>query len=144
MQLVKEDHALAKQFHGKSVAEQNSLVLAWEKLMSPQFANLRRCIYTKPEDLDRLRAIVVNNVMATDIFDKDLNAIRRSRWEKAFAKKEDGGASMGTGNREQDINRKATVVMERLLQASDVSHTMQHWVRTNSLLIDQIATGNIH
>ena len=128
MQLVKEDHRLAKKFNGKSVAEQNSLTLAWEKLMSPQFANLRKCIYTKPEDLDRLRAIVVNNVMATDIFDKDLNAIRRNRWEKAFAKKEDG-AAIGTGNREEDINRKATVVMERLLQASDVSHTMQHWVR---------------
>jgi hypothetical protein len=25
------------------------------------------------------------------------------------------------------INRKATIVIEHLLQASDVSHTMQHW-----------------
>ncbi|CAB9531964.1 Guanylate cyclase (Partial), partial [Seminavis robusta] len=26
------------------------------------------------------------------------------------------------------INRKATIVLEHLMQASDVSHTMQHWV----------------
>jgi hypothetical protein len=26
-----------------------------------------------------------------------------------------------------DTNRKATIVIEHLLQASDVSHTMQHW-----------------
>jgi hypothetical protein len=96
--------------------------------MSPDFANLRKCIYSTPEDLERLRAIVVNNVMATDIFDKDLNAIRRSRWEKAFANKDGANREIGTGNHEEDINRKATVVMERLLQASDVSHTMQHWV----------------
>uniref|UniRef100_A0A7R9WVL0 PDEase domain-containing protein n=1 Tax=Craspedostauros australis TaxID=1486917 RepID=A0A7R9WVL0_9STRA len=26
-----------------------------------------------------------------------------------------------------DMNRKATIVIEHLIQASDVSHTMQHW-----------------
>ena len=26
-----------------------------------------------------------------------------------------------------DVNRKATIVIEHLIQASDVSHTMQHW-----------------
>ena len=26
-----------------------------------------------------------------------------------------------------DINRKATIVIEHLIQASDVAHTMQHW-----------------
>ena len=26
-----------------------------------------------------------------------------------------------------DRNRKATIVIEHLIQASDVSHTMQHW-----------------
>lgn len=27
----------------------------------------------------------------------------------------------------KDVNRKATIVIEHLIQASDVSHTMQHW-----------------
>lgn len=27
----------------------------------------------------------------------------------------------------ESVNRKATIVIEHLVQASDVSHTMQHW-----------------
>lgn len=55
--------------------------------------------------------------MATDIFDKDLSALRKKRWEKAFK----APLSIGTP---EDINRKATIVIEHLIQASDVSHTM--------------------
>jgi hypothetical protein len=121
-QLIKENHRLAKIFKKQSVAEQNSVVLAWEKLMAPDFLELRRCIYSCPSELERFRQIVVNNVLATDIFDQNLQGLRRKRWEKAFAKF--GGDSQ---NPTDDINRKATIVMEHLIQASDVSHTMQHW-----------------
>jgi 3'5'-cyclic nucleotide phosphodiesterase len=121
-QLVQENHPLAQVYKKQSVAEQNSIVLAWEKLMSPKFVDLRRCIYSCPSELERFRQIVVNSVLATDIFDQNLQAVRRARWEKAFAKF--GG---DTQNPTDDINRKATIVMEHLIQASDVSHTMQHW-----------------
>ena len=30
-------------------------------------------------------------------------------------------------NERDSINRKATIVLEHLIQASDVAHTMQHW-----------------
>ena len=59
--------------------------------------------------------------MATDIFDKELSALRKARWEKAFGMDESFSPA-GT-------NRKATIVIEHLIQASDVAHTMQHWVR---------------
>ena len=60
--------------------------------------------------------------MATDIMDKDLGARRKARWEKAFSQEQEvEGDSVAT-------NRKATIVLEHLMQASDVSHTMQHWV----------------
>mmetsp|Transcript_18394 Transcript_18394/g.32434 ORF Transcript_18394/g.32434 Transcript_18394/m.32434 type:complete len:1211 (-) Transcript_18394:204-3836(-) len=124
-QLVKEKHAVAEFHKGKSVAEQNSIVLAWEKLMSPSFTHLRRCIYGTPSELERFRQIVVNNVLATDIFDKELQTIRKNRWEKAFAKSGDNAGAEESA--EDAINRKATIVMEHLIQASDVSHTMQHW-----------------
>ena len=58
--------------------------------------------------------------MATDIMDKDLKALRNARWETAFSEQP---APMCQDN----INRKATIVIEHLIQASDVSHTMQHW-----------------
>ena len=64
---------------------------------------------------------MVNCVLATDIFDKDFCALRKERWSKAFA--EAGSNSLAL----EDIDRKATIVIEHIIQASDVSHTMQHW-----------------
>ena len=121
-QLIKERSGLAKTFKGKSVAEQNSITLAWEKLMNPRFAELRKCIYSEPTELDRFRQLIVNNVLATDIFDKELHAIRKKRWETAFMRLEGSDTNVT-----DDVNRKATIVMEHLIQASDVAHTMQHW-----------------
>jgi hypothetical protein len=59
--------------------------------------------------------------MATDIMDKDLNALRNDRWDKAFNSADDEELKLDS------VNRKATIVIEHIIQASDVSHTMQHW-----------------
>lgn len=118
--LAKEDSAMAAQFQNKSIAEQNSLDIAWECLMDPSFKELRQCIYTDENELVRFRALLVNSVLATDIFDPDLSALRKRRWEKAFSIPDDLADA-------EDINRKATITIEHLIQASDVSHTMQHW-----------------
>jgi 3'5'-cyclic nucleotide phosphodiesterase len=61
--------------------------------------------------------------MATDIVDKELKALRNARWEKAFSQEETNRLD----NELDQINRKATIVIEHLIQASDVAHTMQHW-----------------
>ena len=68
--------------------------------------------------------IIVNIVLATDIMDKELGALRKARWEKAFSGDSDSSSSSDAAT---DVNRKATIVLEHLIQASDVSHTMQHW-----------------
>ena len=90
--------------------------------MESRFATLRGYIYTDPEDLKRFRQLMVNTVLATDIFDKELQSLRKSRWDKAFHS--DG---LQETIYEDDVNRKATIVIEHLIQASDVAHTMQHW-----------------
>jgi 3'5'-cyclic nucleotide phosphodiesterase len=124
-QLIKEGAKIADVFKQKSVAEQNSIVLAWDRLMESRFTVLRGCIYSDPEELKRFRQLMVNTVMATDIFDKELQALRKNRWDTAF--------NIGEANQtrkstiEDDRNRKATIVIEHLIQASDVAHTMQHW-----------------
>ena len=61
--------------------------------------------------------------MATDIVDRDLKDLRNCRWEKAFSNEEENKLE----NPRDQINRKATIVIEHLIQASDVAHTMQHW-----------------
>eukprot|EP00980_Cylindrotheca_fusiformis_P017082 scaffold5247_cov130-Cylindrotheca_fusiformis.AAC.1 len=117
-QLVKENTRAAQIFK-KSVAEQNSVELAWAMLMSKEYDALRACIYHTEEDLRRFRQLIVNTVMATDIVDKELQALRKARWETAFADARVQG--------ETSDDCKATIVIEHLIQASDVSHTMQHW-----------------
>jgi class 3 adenylate cyclase len=120
-QLVKEKTALAVKYKDKSVAEQNSVDLAWNLLMGPKYENLVRYICTSKEERMRFRQLIVNSVMATDIVDKELGALRRQRWEKAFNEPVEEEDPRDT------VNRKATIVIEHLIQASDVAHTMQHW-----------------
>jgi len=120
-QLVKEKVPLASRYKEKSVAEQNSVDLAWNLLMAPQYKDLRACIYCNADEMKRFRQLVVNTVMATDICDKELGMLRKMRWAKAFS---DTPVDSSYDN---NINRKATIVIEHLIQASDVSHTMQHW-----------------
>ena len=89
--------------------------------MEPCFATLRRHIYTNEAEFKRFRQLVVNTVLATDIMDKDLKQLRNKRWDNAFnVDRQDELVRVAT-------NRKATIVIEHLIQASDVSHTMQHW-----------------
>jgi hypothetical protein len=117
--LVGEKTELARKYKYKSIAEQNSVDLAWNLLMNDRYRTLRSAIYTDDSEMRRFRQLVVNSVMATDIADKDQKTFRNARWEKAF--------HQNLQENERDaINRKATIVIEHLIQASDVSHTMQH------------------
>jgi len=133
-QLVKEHSAVATMYKNKSVAEQNSIDVGWGLLMEPTYANLRRHIYTTAAEYKCFRQIVVNCIMATDICDKDLIKARNKRWDLAFTSScsKTGECNTLTVKRcihEDDAShyRKATVVIEHLIQLSDVSHTMQHW-----------------
>ena len=122
--LVAERTDIAEMYKNKSIAEQHSVDLAWELLMEPTYDSLRACIYQNQEELDRFRQLIVNAVMATDIADKELGELRKKRWEKAFS---DSCSQCSSKSNSEDINRKATIVIEHLIQASDVAHTMQHW-----------------
>ena len=93
--------------------------------MDPRFKTLRETIYSNDVERRRFRQLVVNSVMATDIVDKELKALRNARWERAF--REAPLAGEEAEDYESTINRKATIVIEHLIQASDVAHIMQHW-----------------
>ncbi|CAJ1964632.1 unnamed protein product [Cylindrotheca closterium] len=123
-QLVQEGHELAGRFQNRSVAEQNSTVLAWDLLMDARFDAFRRTIYVDQFELKRFRQLMANTVLATDIMDKELQTLRRNRWNCAFSSND---IITTTTTTRENVNRKATIVIEHLIQASDVSHTMQHW-----------------
>lgn len=117
--LVAEETPLATKYNNKSIAEQNSVDLAWNLLMDDRYQSLRSAIYSNKDEMQRFRQLIVNSVMATDIADKDQKVFRNARWDRAFHENV-------VENEQDSINRKATIVIEHLIQASDVAHTMQH------------------
>lgn len=120
-QLVKEGAEVAELYKNKSIAEQNSIDLAWDLLMEENFRDLRRAIYTTADDLQRFRKLIVNIVMATDIMDPLLKQLRNARWKKTFSLQN----AEDQAPLKEKVDRKATIVIEHLIQASDVAHTMQ-------------------
>jgi hypothetical protein len=58
--LQEEDKYLASVYKNKSIAEQNSVDLAWNTLMEPEFEALRSTIYTDISELKRFRQCLVN------------------------------------------------------------------------------------
>lgn len=63
--LAKEDPLLDEKFHGKSIAEQNSIDVTWSILLQPNYAKLRRCIFGTSAELKRFRSLLVNSLIAT-------------------------------------------------------------------------------
>ena len=62
--------------------------------------------------------------MAMDIVDKELKAACKACWAKAIALE---GVEDDVHSNINKANHKATIVIEHIIQASDVSHTIQHW-----------------
>lgn len=100
--------------------------------MEPDFSDLRKCIFGNESEVIRFRKYVVNLVMATDIFEKRMKKQRDARWNKAFGpdnvslvSSADEGPAIPEG---EGANLKATIILEHIIQAADVAHTMQHWV----------------
>jgi len=116
-QLAIEKPDLASKYQDKSIAENNSISVAWGILMKPEFEMLRKCLAPNAADLEKFHDVVINATLATDIVDKDLKADRNKRWEFAF--------SESVGEKSDEL--KIRIVLEHLIQASDVCHTMQHW-----------------
>lgn len=124
-QLVLEEDKMAAKFKGVSVAEQNSVNEGWRLLMDSRYDRLRSYIYKTNVERKRFRQVLTNTVMATDISDREINKIRSRKWDKAFKDTDERGTSNTMTH--DEINRKATIVIENLIQVADLSHTMQHW-----------------
>lgn len=60
--------------------------------------------------------------------DRQLRAQRKARWDKAFDE------TAKPILEKEDTDRKATIVIEHIIQASDVAHTMQVCVSGKVLL----------
>jgi 3'5'-cyclic nucleotide phosphodiesterase len=116
--LIQESALIAKKYDNKSVAEQNSLDIAWKLLMESDYEDLRQCLFPTQQEHQRFRQIVVNAVIATDLFDNGLKRKRLRHFGQVFHPEKSSSVQ---------TSQKAAVLVELILQVSDVIHTMQHW-----------------
>ena len=140
-QLVKENARIAQVYNNKSPAENHSLSLAWGLLMKPEFEDLVKCVCPTRFNLDRLEKMVMAAVLATDVFDKELKEGRNARWEQVFS---ESSANQNFKSPAEFNHVKALIVLEYLIQASDVVHTMQHWhvyIKWNERLYEEMCAA---
>ena len=78
-QLVKKETTMAVMYQGKREVKQNSVELAWNLLMDDRYSNFRDAIHSSEAELKRFRQLIVNSVMATDMMDNELKALRSGR-----------------------------------------------------------------
>ena len=64
-QLIKENVSYCRDYNDRSIAEQNSVDIAWNLLMTNSYTNLRSLLFPTEKELIRFRALVVNSIMAT-------------------------------------------------------------------------------
>jgi hypothetical protein len=121
MQLIKEQEDLASLYRNKSVAEQNSLDISWDLLMSEEYDELRCCLFATKEEMMRFRQAIVNVVLATDIFDQELNTLRTNRWQKAFSKE---------ASKESFDDLRATIVLEHVSRIAVIDRCLD-WLGFN-------------
>ena len=120
MQLMEEAPEMANRYSNQSIAEQNSVDMAWDLLMEDEFQELRKLLFASQSDLMRFRQMCVNVVLATDIFDKELAALRKSRWAKAFPNHGTEPEIMSHQNVVSDLRRSGAAGVDGDLRATIV------------------------
>lgn len=108
LQLMKEEQRMANLYKNKNIAEQNSVEIAWDLLLTDWFDELRNCLFSSQDEFLHFRQIIINSVLATDIFDKKINEIRKARWTKAFY------SDTGASNLDAIDDLKASIVIEHV------------------------------
>ena len=114
-ELVATEHELAKRYGSQSIAEMHSIHLAMKSL--EKYPDLEAQVYSTPHERKRFHRLLRHSVLATDIMGGEFSR----RWSKAF------GDTVVEDDEDSLLNRKASIVLELIIQASDVAHTMQHW-----------------
>ena len=122
--LMQEEPERAAAYKHTAMAEQRSIDLAWTELSSPRYDALRQCMFNDTNDVRHFRQLLINLGLATDIFDKGLSKARSARWNAAFGSGTTGVTRAMVPSSKASTDRRATIVIEHLIQASDVSHCM--------------------
>jgi hypothetical protein len=118
--------------------------------MDPMIRELRHAIYSSRQEFNHFRQVLVNAVMTTDLdlHNDDANSTRSIRWGTAFynesqeeetaesaevtagmslSQATSASASTSSSRKKCNFDRKATLVLQCIMQVSIISFTMRHW-----------------
>ena len=139
-QLVLESDDLAVLYNDQSVAEQNSLAVAFTTLKEPQYAGLREVMFKtlqdngntdihpvlNSEDFFRFRKLVIDLVLATDIASPERTQIVKSKWKEAFGEalhiSEENKKYTAENNNVKNVNFEPEVIFKEQQKLSGDSH----------------------
>lgn len=134
-ELIKEGGPIASLYKNRCVSEQNAVDISWWLLMTTDFEELRSAIYANNAEMRRFRQVLVNSVIATDIWERDMKVRRTYNWNKVFIK----NSQHMEPNEKRDL--QATVVIESLMQVADSGHSIQSfrtYLKWNERLFEEM------
>jgi len=167
-QLSSEGDDLALLYNDQSVAEQNSLSISFSLLYQEEYQHLLKIIAPDIEQRRKFRKLVIHTVMCTDIASPDRTQLMKTRWKEAFelsprkqnlfedrtpSKLRFGikRAMTLTGSSidfytDNEIELKASSVLEQMMLASDVAHLFQsydNFLKWNERLYLELWNANL-
>ena len=83
--LVIENDPIAKLYDGISVAEKNSIKIAFRTLNESDFSEFRSVVFKSMDEQLHMHRIVANLVISTDIASPERMHCTKMRWEEAFS-----------------------------------------------------------
>lgn len=164
--LIKLGDELAETYNKTSMAEKNSIQIAFAILNEEYFSPLRKKIYgSNSADAAKFENIARDTILCTDIFNANRMAIAKDRWAIAFSSKAESECesifthSLSTIRNVHDINEleidkicifpddskhkclQKTSALEHLIQVADVAHNFQSWevfIKWNYRLVKEL------
>jgi len=147
--LIKLEDELAKRYNNTSIAEKNSLKIAFDILDDDIYSSLRRKIFG-PDNVDfiKFQSIVRTAILCTDVFNAGRMNLVKDRWEIAFTGQNSNSRHFLHSNERNDtddLNKieidkicvfpedsyadclQKTSAIEHLIQVADVAHNFQSW-----------------
>lgn len=134
--LAVEEPSRARLYQNVAIAEQHSLSLAWNLFHEERFACLRSLVIPSQAAQSCFRSLLTN-ALATDITCTQMRSVQEDRFSLIFHESRSCPP-------EELAGRKLVVLLDLVMQASDISHTMQHWdtyIKWNKCLLRESYTA---
>lgn len=134
-QLIEEKHDLTQKY-SESIAERNSLSIAFSLLKKDCFVNLRKGIARTSYEMEVFEATVADIVLGTDIASQDRRNQDDDEWSCAFGDHDKHctiGKSTGIvnecscSNMNDKTSLRVKAALKMLIKAADIAPNMQEW-----------------